>query len=82
MAMNLPTLATGLPKRGLPLHQRQLVELHLAQLGDGGIAELVGADVLDDGAQVAQLAVVVDEAGLLLAGVAIADEFHAFLSVH
>jgi hypothetical protein len=60
--------------------QRQLVELELAQLGQRGIAELLGADVLDHRAEVAQLAVVVDEAGLLLPRIAVANEFHEVLS--
>ncbi|MCY1369401.1 hypothetical protein D9M69_564390 [compost metagenome] len=78
----LADVGHGAAEARLALDQRQLVELGLAQLGEGGIAELVGTDVLDDGAQVAQLAFVVDEAGLFFAGVAVADEFHAFLSVH
>jgi hypothetical protein len=44
------------------------------------VAELLGAYVLDDAAQVAQLAIGIDKAGLFLAGVAITNEFHGFPS--
>jgi hypothetical protein len=64
----------------LALDQRQLVGLELAQLGERGIAQLLGADVLDLRAQVAQQTLVVDEAWLLLAWVAVANEFHVCLS--
>jgi multidrug resistance efflux pump len=58
------------------LDQRQLVGLELAQLGQRSVAQLLGADVLDHRAQVAQLAFGIDQAGFFLAGVAIANEFH------
>jgi hypothetical protein len=46
-------------------------------------AQVVAAEVFDHGAQVAQLAFGVNEAGLFFAGVSVADEFHevAFLSM-
>ena len=57
-------------------HQWQLVGLELAQLGQRGIAERGAVEVLDDRAEVAQPALGIDQAGLFLAGVAIANEFH------
>ena len=54
----------------------QSVGLQLAQAGQRRIAQLVGADVGHHRAQIAQAAVGVDQAGLFLAGFAIAHEFH------
>jgi hypothetical protein len=76
MATNLPMPDRATHARRA-LDQRQLVGLEFAQLGQRGIRQLLGADVLDDAAQVAQLAFGIDEAGFFFARVAISNEFHA-----
>ena len=75
--MNLPTCATGQPKRGVPRTSGSLAGLALRMRASADAAELRRADVRHHAAQVAQLAVEVDEAGFFLAGVAIANQFHS-----
>ena len=52
------------------------LEVGLLDLGEAAGGEHLAVDVLHDARQVADLAVVTDDAGLLAAGRAIADELH------
>src|SRR4029079_17149561 len=63
---------------GIAFHQRQLVDVGLLDLGETGGRERVTVDVLHDLGEVADLAVLVDDSGLLFAGRAEADELHGF----
>jgi hypothetical protein len=74
MAMNFGTCATGQPKRGLPRTAGSLAGSAL-RMRARHRAELLGADVGHYAARVAQLAFAVDQAWLLAAGVAIANQF-------
>ena len=60
------------------LDQRQIGRLEPAQFRQCGVTELVGGNVLDDAAEIAQLAFGINESRLFLAGVAITNEFHFF----
>src|SRR5213076_2037138 len=52
----------------IAFHQRQLVYVGLLDLGETGRRQRLAVDVFDDLGQVADLAVLVDDPGLLFAG--------------
>ena len=66
--MNLPTPVTGGPKRGELLTSGSFFASTLRNRASAASLELRGADVGDDLGEVAQHAVRIDQAGLLLAG--------------
>ena len=67
------------PSRGLPATVLKPLEIGFSDLGEPAGGEHRAVDILHHARQVADLAVGVDDAGLLAAGRAIADEFHDIL---
>ena len=68
--------ADARPDARIAAHQRQLVDLRLADLGEPLGRERLAGDVGHDLRQVADAALRIEDAGLFAAGRAVADELH------
>ena len=74
--MNLPTRPTQGPMRVPFSTSGSELEVELAELVEAGGREGVAGDVVDDAFEAADLAGGVEDAGLFLAGGAVAEKFH------
>ena len=70
-------LADAGAKARIARNEGQLIDIGRGDLGDGGRRQVVANQIGDNAADIADFAGGIDQTGLLLAGLAVANEFHS-----